>query len=168
MSLFNFLKPRGASSKSRPQQAASAIPNDLIFKSGRDAIEYVKKYMRTEWQINSTVVALVAHPILEKGILSARILVPKNDGFVELPTFTTIAAVHSRETGRIPVDGSSDISVLGLQFGDLVTVILAGRDAELVNLLQGSDGWIAFIIGKNRPVYSLRDGGWIIEKKYEL
>ncbi|MGA8380297.1 MAG: hypothetical protein WB710_04115, partial [Stellaceae bacterium] len=117
---------------------------------------------------NSTIVALVAHPMLDKGVLSARILVPKDDRFVELPTFTTITAVRSRETGRIPVDGSSDISVLGLQFGDLVTVLLAGRDAKLIDLLPGSDGWIAFIIGKNHNVYSLRDGGWLMEKKYEL
>jgi hypothetical protein len=163
---FSFLKP--VQTKTQAPQTAASAPNELIFKSGKDAIEYVKQYMRTEWEPDSVAVALIAHPVFEKGVLSARVLIPKDDGFVELPTFTAITAVNSREQGRIPVDETSDISVLGLNFGDLVTVILAGRDAQLVDLLPGSDGWIAFIIGKNLPVYSLRDRGWIMEKKYEL
>jgi hypothetical protein len=106
--------------------------------------------------------------VFERGVLSARVLIPRDDDFVELPTVTAVKAVHSKDTGRVPIDSSSDISTFGLVFGDLVTVLLAGRDDEFAKLLPESGGWIAFIIGKNRPVYSLREGGWLMDKKYEL
>jgi hypothetical protein len=161
MRLLDFIKPR----KPSAQQPATPVPNDLIFKSAKDAFGYVQQYMKTEWKPDSVVVALVAHPILEKGILSARVLIPKDDQCVELPTLTTVRA---EEQGRVPVDSSSDISILGLKFGDLVTVLFAARDAEFARLVPESDGWVAFIIGRNLPIYSLRDGGWRIEKRYEL
>ena len=108
---------------------------------------------------------------LIKGLLSARVLVPHGDEFVQLATFTPIKAVNSKDKGRFPVNELTDISALGLKSGDLVTVILADRNPELVNLIPDNfDGWIAYIIGKHHsePIYSLRDGGWRIEKRYEL
>lgn len=161
MGLFDFLKPRA--------QPAPAMPDDLIFKSGTHAIEYVKQYMLTEWKPDSVVVALVGQAELIQRTLCAKVLVPQGDGFVQLSTFTTIKAVHSKDNGRIPVDQSTDISVLGLKSGDLVTMILSDRSPALVDLLPDNfDGWVALIIGKNLPIYSLHDGGWRIEKKYEL
>jgi hypothetical protein len=86
-----------------------------------------------------------------------------------LKTFTTIKAVNSKDKGRTLVNDLTNISVLGLKSGDLITIILADRNPELVTLLQDNfDGWVAFVIGKNRPIYSLRDGGWRVEKRYEL
>jgi len=167
MGLFDILKPRAAGPPA--QRPAPSIPNDLIFKSGAGAIEYVKQYMRTEWKPNNVVVALLGHAELIKGILCAKVLVPNGDGFVQLATFTTIKAVNSKDHERIVVNERTNISTLGLKSGDLVTVLLADRNPELANLLQDSfDGWVAFLIGKNLPIYSLRDGGWRIEKRYEL
>ncbi|MGO8953995.1 MAG: hypothetical protein ACLPWS_09985 [Rhodomicrobium sp.] len=161
MGLFDFLKPRA--------EPAPAMPNDLIFKSGTHAIEYVKECMLTEWKPNSVAVALVGHAKLIEGTLYAKVLVPQRDGFVQLETGTTIKAVHSKDKGRVPVNELTDISVLGLKSGDLVTMMLCERSPELVNLLPDNfDGWVAIIIGKALPIYSLHDGGWRMEKKYEL
>ncbi len=161
MGLLDFLKPRTA-------KPAPSMLNDLFFKSGKDAIEYVKEYMQMEWKPNSMAVALVAEPILEIGILSAHVLVPKGGRFVELPTFTTIKAVYSKEHGKKSIGSSSDVSILGLKSGDLVTVMLAGQEDRLAKIIPETEGWIAFIIGKNEPVYSFRDRGWRVDKKYEL
>jgi hypothetical protein len=167
MSIFNFLKSR--LTKRPAQQPPPSIPNDLIFKSGTDAIEYVKQYMHTEWKPDSIAVALLGQAQLTKGTLCAQVLVPRNDEFVHLTTFTTIKAVNSKDEGRTLVNEFTNISVLGLEPGDLITIMLADRDPELVNLLQDSfDGWVALVIAKNRPIYSLRDGGWRVEKRYEF
>lgn len=123
MGLFNFLRARAT------RQPASSTQNDLSFKSGKAAFDYVHKFMKTEWEPNSTVVALAGNPRLENGILSAQVLISHGSDCVALPTLTAIKAVHSKERGRLPINTGSNISMLGLKAGDLVTVLLAGRDA---------------------------------------
>jgi len=44
MGLFDFLKSKKAGSST--PAAAQPAPNDLIFQSGRAAIEYAKEYMK--------------------------------------------------------------------------------------------------------------------------
>jgi hypothetical protein len=132
MGLFDFLK--SLVDKPPAQLPPTSIPNDLIFKSGADAIEYAKENMEIEWKPGSVAVALLGQAELIRGTLCAKVLVPRGDEFVQLSTFTPIKAVNSREKGRILVNELTDISVLGLEPGD----------------------------------YSLRDGGWRMEKRYEL
>jgi hypothetical protein len=124
--------------------------------------------MRTEWKTQSRVVGLLGLHTLEKGILSAGILIPKGDGFLELPTTTPIKAVGSPTTGRIPLNNSSDIRLLDLKLGDLVSVTLAGHDEELQKLYPETQGWVGFVVAKNSLTYSISHQGWMLEKKYEL
>src|SRR5262249_41616842 len=146
-----------------------SMPNDLVFKSGKDAIEYVKKFMLTEWKIDSVVFGLLGPAELIKGTLCALVLVPYGDGFVQLKTYTNIKAVNSEGKEQVSVNEMTDISDLGLKSGDLVTMVLAGRNPELIELLPDNfDGWVAFIIGRNLPIYSVRDHGWRMESKYEF
>lgn len=168
MALFDFLKFRKGSSST--PAGARLVPNDLIFKSGSAAIEYVKQYINVDWRQNSIVLALLGHAELHKGILSATVLTPyDHENFVKLKTFTAIKAVESQKGGRSFVDEHSTISALGLNEGDLVTLLLADRKPELVRLMPDNfDGWVAFVIAKNLPIYSLRDGGWRAERRYEL
>jgi hypothetical protein len=46
-----------------------------------------------------------------------------------------------------------------LKSGDFVSALLDYYDDDR--------GWIAFVVAKNSPTYSLRDGGWRQEQKYE-
>ena len=161
MGIFDFMRSRRA-------VKGPSLPNDLVFKSGKDAFDYVQKFMKVDWRPNAIVPTLVAHPVLEKGILSARVLIPKGNTCIELQTVTKIEAVHSKERGRVAIGAAHDLAALGLKTYDLVTVLLAAQDAEYASLVSENDGWIAFIIGRNFPIYSLRDGGWRVDKKYEL
>jgi hypothetical protein len=158
MGLFDFLKSKKASS-SIPA-AAQPVPNDLIFKSGSAAIEYVKQYMKVDWQPNSVVVALLGHAELHKGILSATVLTPYDHGnFVQLTTFTTIRAVESQKSGKTLIDECTTISTLGLKDGDLVTLILADRKPELIKLMPDNfDGWGG--IRDRKKSANLQFSGW--------
>ena len=166
MGLFDFLKKAGA--KSPPSPSSGAIPDELVFKSGKDAIGYVQKFMRTDWVPGSMVTALLGPPSLENGILSARVLIPTSSQFREIPTFTKISAVGSRNEGKLPVTRSTQISALGLQFGDLVTVALAEKSDEVAKLMPDSSGWIAFVVAKNSLSYSMREQGWRVDKIFDI
>jgi len=51
----------------------------------------------------------------------------------------------------------------------LVTLLLADRKPELIKLMPDNfDGGVAFVIGKNLPIYSFGDSGWRMERRYEL
>ena len=166
MGLFNFFKSNPAPA---PKPAAPSEPEELFFKSGKDAVEYIKNWMRTEWQPGEMVMGLLGPAELIKGTLCAKVLVPHGDGFVQLATYTPIKEVDPKGQQRIPVGETTPTSMLGLNSGDLVTVLLADRKPELFELLKESfDGWVGFVVAKNELTYSFRAGGWLIEKRYEL
>ena len=165
MGLFDFLKASVGSSSA----GSHSMPNELTFKSGKAALEYIRACMRTEWKPNNVIVGIVGEPILEGGVLSVDVLLPwRDEGFIALPTKTPIKAVHSPKSGRLALNNSSDIRLLDLKSGDLVSVRLAGQDADFRRLYPPTEGWMAFVIAKNSVTYSMRQGGWLVEKKYEL
>jgi hypothetical protein len=174
MGVLDFLK-RGLvqvpdAKKATPQPQPISAPRDLVFKSSTDVLEHVKEFEAVAWRPNIDLRAMTGREVkLIKGTLCAIVLAPKDDGFVQLHTFTGITAVHSRERGRVPVEATTDVSATGLSHGDLVRIHLADRKSELIDLLPDNyDGWVAFITAKLLPIFSVKDGGWRIERKYEL
>jgi hypothetical protein len=154
----------------QPRALPTSAPGDLIFKSSVDVLEHVKEFAPLAWQPNVDLLAMVGGEVILKGegdlcVVAARVLAPKDDGFAQLTTFNTIRAVHSREKGRQPVNRET----IDLKHGDLVTIHLVERNSELVNLNPHNyDGWVAFITAKMLPIFSVKDGGWRIERKYEF
>jgi len=128
MGLLDFFKKLTDADSAPPRQA---MPPELPFKSGRDAIEYAKKYMRTDRQPQNLVTGLIARPEFENGILYARVLIPRGDGFIEILTVTKIKAIDSTYGRRRDINNNSIIEDLGLAFGDLVTVYLSAQDSEI-------------------------------------
>jgi hypothetical protein len=126
--------------------------------------------MKIDWRPNSIVLGLIGHAELHEGILTATVLTPyDHENFVQLTTFTTIKAIECQRSGKTLINENSTISILGLNDGDLVSLLLADRNPELIKLMPNNfDGWVAFVIRKNLPIYSFRDGGWRMERRYEL
>jgi hypothetical protein len=189
MGVLDFVKrkrvqvPEAKKAPAQPQPPSA--PRDLVFKSSTAVLEYVKEYAPVAWRPNIDLIAMIGGEVkLIKGTLCAILLAPKDDGFVQLRTFTPITAVedrskdsdnkrippvHSRERGRVLVEGKTDVSATGLTHGDLVEIHLTGRESELIDLLPDNyDGWVAFITAKVLPIFSVKDRGWRIERKYEL
>jgi hypothetical protein len=174
MGFLDFLRCRVVqvpeAKKAPPQPQPISAQGDLIFKSSIDALEYVQKFAPVAWRPNIVLIAMIGGEVeLIKGTLCAIVLAPKDNGFAQLTTFTSITAVHSRESGRVPVEATTSVSATRLKHSDLVMLHLADRKPELIDLLPDNyDGWVAFITAKILPIFSLKDGGWRIECKYEL
>jgi hypothetical protein len=164
MGLFDFFK----SGRTNANAISPSMPPELTFRSGKDALDYIQAFMRTEWKAKSLVVGLLGQASLHRGVLSAVVLIPKGDGFLELPTTTPIKVVGSPKAGRMPLNNSSDITQLNLSFGDLVSVLLSGQNTDLCKIYPETQGWIGFVVAKNSLTYSFKHDGWILENKYEL
>ena len=152
MGLLDFL-----SIARRPAPPPAA---ELDFATGREALEYISRWLPTDWQAGATVTGLLGQPSWCMNTLSAPVLVPTARGFLELPTLTSIRAVAVPGGARMPLGEDAGIGRLGLRAGDLVSVYLAEQNAELARMYPQSEGWVAFISGKNRLRYSLVEGAW--------
>ncbi len=151
--------------KPTSDKSGSPDPNLLTFKDGKSALEYIAKFMKTDWREGSIVTGLAGEIFFEEGVLSVPVLVPQGDAYEQVRTMTKIKAVSS--PGQVPIVVRPDtrLADLGLAKGDLVAVSLVQRaPSELAELTN----WIAFLIGRLDPVYSMVAEGWRTTHRYEL
>lgn len=159
MGLFDFLKPKPAT----PQPW-----HGLAFTDSAAALDYISKFMVTEWKERSFVTGAIRAPSLKLGILTGRLRIPRGNRIVTIPTFTRIASVRGPDISEQKVTEESRLAVTGLSENTLVTIALAGRDETIASALPESDGWIAFVIARCTLRYDFRAQGWELDRRYEL
>jgi hypothetical protein len=152
-------------SKSGSDKPVSSGQNLLTFNDGKSALEYIAKFMRTEWRESSIVTGLAGPIVFERGVFSVPVLVPKYDNYEQVGTMTTIKAISSPGKVPIVVWPSTRVADIGLAQGDLVAVLLVQpAPRELADFTN----WVAFLVGRLDPVYDMNAGGWRTTHRYEL
>jgi hypothetical protein len=116
--------------------------------------------MKIDWVSGASIPALVVEkPTLYLGTARVAVRVPHpTKRFVYLVTISMMQAVRTQAEGRIEITERSDPSVLNLQPGDMVMVVLGAND-----------GFPSFVQRRlvDPPAYSVRDNGFRVSHIYE-
>jgi hypothetical protein len=148
-----------------PPKPSGHLPQELWFKSGKSALEYIGKFMQTDWRAGSLVMGLVSNPSLSDSHLTARVLIPDGDKFQDILCITPIKGVIIPGEREFAVTSETVISDIGIQTGDLVCVYLGG---EAPPSIQAATKWWGFIVGVNELCYSLERAAWKMKLEFEI
>jgi hypothetical protein len=150
-------KKEGTANKSKPV--------GLTFRDGKAAIEYIGKFMKTDWMPGSVVTGMAGPILFESGVLAVPVLIPNGDRFEEITSMTYVRAVSMPTKAPLAVNPNTSLQELGIAEGDLVAVYLAdGAPPEM----SGMTSWIAFITARLEPTYDMAAGGWKMTHRYEI
>jgi hypothetical protein len=137
----------------------------IEFRDGKAALEFIAKYMKSEWKRGSILIGLAGKVVFEQGILAVQVLAPKDGILEKLLTFTEVKSVSTQTAGTKALNSNASLLDLGLREGDLVAVVLAGRPTHEVRVLGKQ---IAFVVARLDPVYDAGAGGWKMTHRYEM
>ncbi|UPY38828.1 hypothetical protein [Sediminicoccus sp. KRV36] len=141
------------------------LPNELTFKSGKEAIEYIAAFMKTNWSDGGIVLGLMGQPELGYRTLSGFVLIPYDGQFQQIFCLGEIRSVDGPEIEEFIVTPSTKLARLGIKEGDLVTVRLNGiAPPDMRKFTE----WSGAIIGVNELTFSFELGGWKIKRRFAI
>jgi len=159
-----FGKPKNTGDAA-PSHTSGQLPGELWFNSGKDAVEYIGKFMQTDWRTGSLVMGMVCSPSLSECYLTARVLIPDGSMLQDVLCISTLERVVAPEGLKLDVTPDTAISEIGIQSGDLVSVYLGGEAPASV---RAAWTWWGVIVAVNEPCYSLKRSGWKIKRQFEI